>query len=133
MTRADKPVVLVVDDEPAVRRTLCAILAFCGYEPRPFGGGAAAVESLRQDPGRAVAAVVDVRMPAMDGPATVAAFRAIAPSLPCVFLTGDAGEYTLEHLRACGACAVLEKPIRVSELGEVMGKAITRAAEDPVK
>jgi FixJ family two-component response regulator len=133
MIQADKPVVLVVDDEPAVRRTLCVILALRGYEPRPFGGGAAAVESLRQDPGGAAAAVVDIRMPGMDGPATVAAFRAIAPSLPCVFLTGDVGDYTLEQLRACGACAVLEKPIRISELGDVMGEAITRAAEDPAK
>jgi CheY-like chemotaxis protein len=59
--------VLVVDDESAVRRTLSAMLRYHGYDAVPAAGGAEAVAVCR-DRGREIAAaVLDVRMPEMDG------------------------------------------------------------------
>jgi CheY-like chemotaxis protein len=44
--------------------------------------------------------------------------------MPCVFLTGDAGPYSAAELRACGATAVLAKPVALRRLGEAVAAAI---------
>jgi CheY-like chemotaxis protein len=120
----DGPAVLVVDDETAVRRTLGAMLRCHGYEPIPAKGGAEAVEVCRARAGELVGAVVDVRMPGMDGPATLDALRAVRPDLPCVFVSGDAGDYSVGELLARGASAVLAKPVRLEELGRAVADAL---------
>ena len=117
---------LVVDDEAAVRRVLGAMLAHLGYTP-VLADGAGAVAVLRADRSRIVAALLDVQMPGLDGPATLAALRALAPDLPCVFLSGQTGNYSAVDLLGCGAVAVLSKPVPLDLLNDTLAKAITSA------
>ena len=126
----ERPTVLLVDDESAVRHTLTAMLSYHGYEPLPARGGAEAVEACRERGGRVAAAVLDVRMPGMDGPATLDALRVIDPLLPCVFLTGEAGDHSEHALHARGAAAVLSKPVRLAALGEAVAAAIKSGRGD---
>jgi DNA-binding response OmpR family regulator len=60
--------------------------------------------------------LLDVRMPDRDGPETLAAIRAMAPTVPCCFISGYTGEYTEEQLMDFGASAVIRKPFQVSDL-----------------
>lgn len=122
---ADRSVVLVVDDEPAVLRALTAMLRRLGFEPVPVAGGAAAVEACRAQCGRIAAVVLNVQMPGPDGPATLARLRALDPRLPCLFVTGGSG-YSSEELRARGAVAVLMKPLAMAEFGRAVAAAVER-------
>ncbi len=81
--------------------------------------GRAAVDLYRRH-GPAIGVVLmDVRMPGMDGPQTLAAVRDINPRVPCCFMSGDTGGYTEAGLRNLGA-AVLRKPFRLAEVGRIL-------------
>jgi CheY-like chemotaxis protein len=118
--------VLVVDDDSVVRQVLAAMLASRGYEPLPVAGGGEAVEICRTRPGVVAAAVLDVKMPGMDGPATLDALLALSPGLPCVFVSGHTGDYSEPELLARGASAVLNKPVAAAQLGDAVAAAINR-------
>jgi CheY-like chemotaxis protein len=118
------PVVLVVDDEPAVRAALGAMLAHFEYVPLLAVGGVEALELLQLHHNRIAVVVLDVRMPGMDGPATFDALRELAPALPCVFLSGDTGGYAAGELLARGAAEVLDKPVGLHAFGAAIERAI---------
>ena len=126
-----RPAVLVVDDDSVVRQTLVAMLAHRGYEPLPAADGDEAVVVCRARPGGVAAAVLDVRMPGMDGPATLDALRALVPGLPCVFVSGHSGEYSESDLLARGGNAVLDKPVASAQLGDAVAAAIDRRSAVP--
>lgn len=67
-----------------------------------------------------MAAVLDVRMPGMDSPAITDALRRHAPELPCVFLSGETGTYTVNELLARGVCEVLGTPVATDHLDQAM-------------
>jgi PAS domain S-box-containing protein len=106
--------ILVVDDEPEVAALLAEILERAGHTVVIAGDGA---EALALSEGRAVDAVFcDMRMPVMDGPRLLSAFRAMPgrSTVPFIFVTGD-------HLGPSAAarpdgCAVVGKPFRPSEV-----------------
>ncbi|AMV26294.1 Transcriptional regulatory protein ZraR [Gemmata sp. SH-PL17] len=125
MTVSPDPAVLVVDDSSAVRAALGAMLVHHGYNPRPARSGAHGVEMYRA--GGVVAAILDVQMPGMDGPATLDALRALDPDLPCVFVSGDTAPYTEAELLARGAIAVLGKPVDLHRLGTMLAVIAPRA------
>lgn len=124
MTDPQTPAVLVVDDEPEVRAALTAMLAHHGYEPIAAASGLEAVAACQTRLNDIAAAVLDVRMPEMDGPATLDALRAIAPQLPCVFVSGYIGDYTESDLLARGGFAVLGKPVTLAQLGNTIAAAL---------
>ena len=122
-----RPVVLAVDDDPVVRAAACGMLARLGYEPLLARDGPEAVYLLDALRGEVRAAVLDVRMPAMDGPATLAALRRLRPDLPCLFLTGFA-DHPPADLLALGAAGVLGKPVTPAQLGGALAAAGVPAA-----
>ncbi len=100
------PIVLLVDDDEAVRSTTAEVLTERGYTVRAAGSGAAALALLES--GVAVDVVVsDIAMPAMDGSEFADRLARSRPRLPVVFLTGGA---------VAGATMPLGKPFRAAEL-----------------
>jgi serine/threonine-protein kinase RsbW len=121
-----KPGVLVVDDEPHVRQLLELVLARQGFPVWSAGGGRAAVEFYRRNQGLLGLVLLDVRMPGLDGPATLAALRQLNPNVRALFISGDPGEYTPESLLAMGADAILHKPFDLAEVCRAVGRALAR-------
>jgi CheY-like chemotaxis protein len=107
--------VLLVDDDEDVRAFLAMILEESGLRVLSVSDGHAAADLLRTEPAIGLA-LLDVRMPGMDGPATLAVLRKIEPELKCCFVTGESGLYSERVLLAMGAKAVFEKPVRVPEM-----------------
>jgi EAL domain-containing protein (putative c-di-GMP-specific phosphodiesterase class I) len=109
-------VVLVVDDEPSVRRLLRDILEMEGYDVRESADGPSALESLAEV--RPDCVVLDVMMPGMTGIEVLAALRADDQlmDLPVMMLTAATDDETTWSGWSAGANYYLPKPFDVEEL-----------------
>ena len=123
---AGRPAVLVVDDEEAVRKVLEIALRLSGLEVRLAASGEEAVELCRRDGGVGVA-LLDVQLPGLDGPQTLAALRGLDPGLVCCFMSGDTGRYPVEGLLAMGAAHFFAKPFVLAEVVRVLREVAARA------
>ena len=104
------PSVLIVDDEPNIRRMVGALLASEGYEVREAPDGARGVAlATEAEPD---VALVDLMMPGeLDGMAVLAALREHVPGLPVVMMSGRAGLSDAVRATKLGAFNFLEKPL----------------------
>ncbi len=119
---------LIVDDDPAIRRMLARTLAAEGYDVRVAGdGGAALVELERSIPD---VLILDVTMPGIDGLHVAERARAKGLSLPILFLTArDAVSDRVAGFDAGGDDYVV-KPFAVAEL-LVRVRALLRRTREP--
>ena len=122
---AGRPAVLVVDDEEAVRKVLEIALRLSGLEVRLAASGEEAVELCRRDGGVGVA-LLDVQLPGLDGPQTLAALRGLDPDLVCCFMSGDTGRYSAAGLLAMGAAHFFAKPFVLAEVVRVLQEVAAR-------
>ena len=81
---------LVVDDEPDVRRVVRLMLEKAGYEVLEAEDGQAAIEVINTGENRLMldAVLCDMRMPKINGVEALAYFRDNFPHVPVVVLTG---------------------------------------------
>jgi CheY-like chemotaxis protein len=119
--------VLVIDDEPDIRKIAKLSLSRVGgmavVEAASGPDGVRAAEAERPD-----AILLDVMMPGMDGPATLAILKAgeATARIPVVFLTAKVLSSELERLKALGAIAVLTKPFDPMTLPQELRSALER-------
>ena len=93
--------VLIVDDEQAVRENLLAFLEDEGMQLSKAESGEEAVERVRTSCDFDVC-VMDIRLPGMDGNATVVAMHALQPQLLFLVHTGSSNYALPPELRAIG-------------------------------
>lgn len=109
-----KPVLLLVDDDDGVRRSLHLLLQFRGYEVRSFASAAPLVgDEAALD---AVCMVADHRLPDGDGVDVLERLREAGWSGRAVLITGFPSADLRERAAHAGFSAVLEKPLRQHEL-----------------
>ncbi len=111
--------ILVVDDSELVHELArMALEGHARWEIRCAASGAEAVALVGTE--RPDAILLDVEMPQLDGPATVAALRAApaAADTPIVFLTAHDDPDELARLRALGVAGVLAKPFAIDALAD---------------
>jgi two-component system nitrogen regulation response regulator NtrX len=102
--------VLLVDDEPNIRRMVGALLASEGYEVRDAADGASGLTLATQ--GEPDVALLDLMMPGdLDGLAVLERLRAKFPELPVVMMSGRAGLADAVRATKLGAFTFLEKPL----------------------
>ncbi len=89
--------VLVVDDDPAMLRTVDRILA-PRHEVRGCSSGEEAIEAIKREPYDV--AIVDVRMPGLDGFEVTRAIRALRPRTEVVLVTGSVTDLDDKMVRA---------------------------------
>jgi DNA-binding response OmpR family regulator len=108
--------VLVIDDEAAVRESVCGVLSDVGYVVAEAGDGVAGVESLRSAAADAV--VMDIYMPLRDGFETIRELRRVAPQVRIIAMSGATrGDFDpLKAAEMLGADRALRKPFAVEEL-----------------
>jgi DNA-binding NtrC family response regulator len=119
-----KPSVLIVDDEFSVRDSLSRWLRKDGFDAVPAEHAEAALvlaEERRFD-----AAVVDIKMPGMDGHDLQAALHRIDPALPVVFLTAYASVDSAVRALKEGAFDYVTKPIDPDELSHLLTRAVEK-------
>ncbi len=114
--RVDDELVLVVDDEAAVREVARQALEEFGYRVIICGTGAEAVQVFRSQRSEVRLVVTDMMMPEMDGPTLVQALRQIEPAVPIVGITGVADAATMERLEGLSLVALVAKPFTIGQL-----------------
>jgi len=120
--------ILVIDDEADIRKIARLSLSRVGgMEVVEAGSGPDGVRQAEAE--RPDAILLDVMMPGMDGPATLAMLRAgeATCKIPVVFLTAKAMTSELERLKALGAVAVLTKPFDPMKLPTEVKAALEQA------
>ena len=110
----DRPVLLVVDDDGAVREITVTKLAEADYEVREVGSGLAAIHILEHDPCFDLV-IVDFAMPGMNGVEVAAEIGRRWPSIPVMFVTGYADQSALTR-EGIGEDRIVQKPFLDGEL-----------------
>ena len=120
--------ILYVEDEPDIRTVAqIALETVGGFTLRVCGSGEEAVEagpSFKPD-----LLLLDVMMPGMDGPTTLAALRndASMKDTPVIFMTAKVQPGEIQHYRDLGALDVIAKPFDPMTLAEQVRSIWTRA------
>ncbi len=124
--------ILVVDDDAAVRGLLDLALRRQGFAVWLAANGQEALEQYRCHRATIDVALLDVLMPGLDGPQTLAALQALNPQVRCCFMSGDLGLYSEWKLQSMGAAVVFHKPFRLAEIAQALrdlaGQAVGRSA-----
>ncbi len=121
--------VLVVEDDPSIRRGVVDTLAAGGYEP---------VESENAEDGLKLAlgvepdlVLIDVMLPGMDGFDLLGELRKSRPSLPVIMVTALGGESDRVRGLRGGADDYVVKPFSAMELLARVEAVLRRSAERP--
>src|ERR1035441_10877358 len=117
--------VLLVDDEPTIRRALRTPLNEMGFHTTEASRGEEALHLVQSQTFDVV--LLDVNMPGMGGMKTLARLRSVAPRLPILMLTVvDDEEQKVEALES-GADDYITKPFSVRECVARLRSAVRRA------
>jgi CheY-like chemotaxis protein len=117
--------VLLIDDEPDIREVAQLSLgAVAGWDVLTADNGAEGLEIAAERQPDAI--LLDVMMPGLDGPSTLARLREDpeTAAVPVVFLTAKAREAEIDRLRGLGAAGVLTKPFDPMTLARELRAAL---------
>lgn len=119
-----KPGILVVDDDPNLRKTLADILRVKGYETAVAASGAEAIAAVERE--MFSLALIDLMLPDMPGLEVMAHIKAISPLTEAIILTGHASMETAIDATGQGAFSYLLKPYQMDELLLTIRHAVER-------
>ena len=122
------PSVLVVDDEPDVRRSIVDTLAYGGYKTLNAGNGSMAVELAQEHLPDVI--ISDINMPHMNGYDVLEALRdnERTNTIPVILLTSMSDRQTMRQGMERGADDFLTKPFTVKELLAAVESQLTKQA-----
>jgi len=122
---AQKPGVLVVDDELNQRSALAAMLEAWGYRAETAADGAEALDKLREFDAAAI--VTDLMMPGMDGAELLKRLREQGNAPPAIVLTAFGNmETAIRMVHDLGAFWFLEKPLQTGALRLLLERAVAQ-------
>jgi FixJ family two-component response regulator len=113
MSEAER-IVYVVDDDDAMRDSLCLLLRTAGLASVAFASAEAILEAHR--PQCHSCLLLDMRLPGMGGPALQAAFAASGERMPIIFITGHGDVPMAVEALKRGAFDFFEKPFEGQQL-----------------
>ena len=121
---AEKPTILVVDDEMLLRDLLFNYFNTHGYKVLLAEDGEPAIEMLEDNHEQVDVALVDLRMPRMDGMELMRRIREKGWDIPIVVMTAyptlDSAIEAVRH----GATDYVQKPFAITELERAVERAL---------
>jgi DNA-binding NtrC family response regulator len=120
--------ILVVDDDPSIRRTLELLLSRAGYQVTQARDGIEAVRLWREHGGDLV--ITDLHMPEKDGIQTIIELLSHSPRARIIAMSGGGQTKRLDLLgnaSLLGAVLTIEKPFTITEMMALVGRALQSA------
>ncbi len=120
-----RPKILVVDDEPDVRRAICCLLEVEDILTDEAEDGLDAIRKLQKEPYSAV--FLDLQMPELDGLKALEAIKTIDPNLPILIVSGRGDQEIGKNIK--NLCeGILTKPFTLEELRRFLPKLLKEKA-----
>ena len=116
------PILLAVDDEPAVLHLMLRTLTEAGYAAHGAAGAVHALDVLSRLPAPPTALVTDVRMEPIDGPGLAKMLLHQCPGLPILFVSGFGPNDQYRNLPG----PLLKKPFLPEQLIDAVAGLLTR-------
>jgi two-component system, LuxR family, response regulator FixJ len=130
MTQSDSPLVHLVDDDEAIRRSAGFMLKTSGFQVKSYESG---VELLKDaaslEPG---CILLDIRMPEMDGLEVQQKLQEKGVSLPVIIMTGHGDVNLAVQAMKAGAVDFIEKPFEKAILLDALGEGFERLKQGEV-
>ena len=120
-----KSIVHIVDDEEAVRTSLATLLEIHGFSTRVYQSGNDFLERI--DAATPGCALIDLKMPGLDGISLLQKMAASNMRVPAVMMTGFGEVATAVKAMKAGAADFLEKPLDETELLTILNRLISES------
>lgn len=117
--------ILVIDDEPTVRRYFARVLELAGYDVDVAENGREGMRMFRAH--RPDLVITDILMPESDGIETITELKKDFPDTKIIAISGGGAVGPTGYLKAAellGANVVLEKPIKATQLREAVNEIL---------
>src|SRR5580700_1464856 len=124
--------ILVIEDEPEMRRNLTTILRLEKFHPLPAANGHIGVQLAKREKPDLI--LCDVMMPGLDGYGVIAALRGNAETvtIPFIFLTAKGEKPDIRAGMNLGADDYLTKPVAKADLLAAIHSRLQRAVQQAV-
>jgi len=119
--------ILVVEDEPSLRKLLQTMLATMGYDVRVAQSAPAAVEMCAADPATTPVDLLltDIVMPEMNGREVARRVRELRPKVKVLYMSGYTGDVLLQHGELEDDASMIAKPFSRDALASKVREALS--------
>ena len=117
--------IVLADDHRGLLEEMCNLLTPEFEVVRWVTDGVALIEAAREL--RPDVVITDMNMPEIDGLEVARQVRSIKPDLPVVLASGYTASLTTDILREAGVCDLLEKPVALPALADVLHRNVPRS------
>jgi two-component system, OmpR family, response regulator len=119
-----KAKILLVDDEVAFANNIAKLISKRGYEVLTVYNGESAVQAIEENEFDVI--VLDLKMPGLDGLATLKQIKKKRPNVEVIILTGHGSMDSGIDGMQLGAFDFIMKPVRFDDLHEIIRQAFQR-------
>ncbi len=116
MSLSGKITILVVDDEPEIRKLVSAMVSQSGYTVLTADSGEHALTLYRNHKGTVDLLITDVVAPGMSGPMLADALTALQPRLKVLFISGYDSTHVVQKYVVEKGHALLTKPFTAEQM-----------------
>jgi CheY-like chemotaxis protein len=127
----ERGLVLLVEDEPALRNMAKAMLGLLGWDVITACDGVEAVEVFQRHQDQIQCLLLDLSMPRMNGWETLAAVRAIRPAIPVILASGYDEARVMAGDHPERPQAFLSKPCQMAQLKATLSRTMAGVAQVP--
>jgi two-component system cell cycle sensor histidine kinase/response regulator CckA len=127
MSETQAKTILVVDDEPEIRKLVTAMLTRSGYRVLTADSGENAVRLFRNNPGVDLL-LTDVVAPGMSGPMIADQIAQLRPDIKVVFMSGYDGTQVVQKYVVERGYSLLIKPFTMDQLSAMVSDVLNRTA-----
>ena len=130
---AGRKTILVVDDEPEIRKLVAAMVSQFGYTPLTADSGEHALKLFRNQHEPLEMLITDVVAPGMSGPMLADKLTALQPDLKVLYISGYDTTHVVQKYVVEKGHALLPKPFVLEDLhakmAELLGQPLSSKAD----
>jgi two-component system cell cycle sensor histidine kinase/response regulator CckA len=124
---SEKQTILVVDDEPEIRKLVTLMLAKAGYRVLSADTGENAIRMFKSNPDTALL-LTDVVAPGMSGPMIADEIAAINPAIKVLFMSGYDSTQVVQKYVVDKGYSLLVKPFTMEQLERKVNTVLAKTA-----